>query len=59
MLLVHFLQDSKRSHMDVAGKNDSNTTVILPQMALETGITGEAPREMTRGDYVAVKVSLI
>ena len=40
----------------MAGRNDGNTKVILPQMLLEDDITSGNWREMAPGDYVVAKV---
>lgn len=49
---------SKRSPLDLAGRNDGNTKVIFPQTEIpDLFSTSQHTREIKPGDYVAVQVT--
>lgn len=55
---MNFFQPSKRSPLDLAGRNDGNTKVIFPQTEIpDLFSTSQHTREIKPGDYVAVQVS--
>eukprot|EP00058_Branchiostoma_floridae_P004291 XP_002589779.1 hypothetical protein BRAFLDRAFT_125887 [Branchiostoma floridae] len=48
---------SKKSASDLAGRNDGNTKVIIPNMDIPDEVGGQKSSPMKTGDYVAVKIT--
>ncbi|XP_078698114.1 mitochondrial tRNA methylthiotransferase CDK5RAP1-like [Branchiostoma floridae x Branchiostoma belcheri] len=48
---------SKKSPSDLAGRNDGNTKVIIPNMDIPEEVGGQKCAPMKAGDYVAVKIT--
>ncbi|XP_071506956.1 mitochondrial tRNA methylthiotransferase CDK5RAP1-like [Diadema antillarum] len=50
---------SKRSDKDVVGRNDANTRVVIPNVAIpgSDGCHGNSHSRMNPGDYVAVEIT--
>ncbi|XP_064627877.1 mitochondrial tRNA methylthiotransferase CDK5RAP1-like [Lineus longissimus] len=49
--------ESKRSPLDVAGRNDGNTKVIIPRIDIPSDDGRSAPHSIKTGDYVAVEIT--
>uniref|UniRef100_A0A0L8I2G6 TRAM domain-containing protein n=1 Tax=Octopus bimaculoides TaxID=37653 RepID=A0A0L8I2G6_OCTBM len=47
---------SKRSQLDLAGRNDGNTKVIVPQTKIPISDEAEPTRTIEVGDYIVVRV---
>ncbi|GAB1606962.1 CDK5 regulatory subunit-associated protein 1-like [Argonauta hians] len=48
---------SKRSQLDLAGRNDGNTKIIVPQTEIPVAEDAASTRQMQVGDYVVVQVT--
>lgn len=55
IFLLLFFQESRRSALDMAGRNDGNTKVIIPNKEIPS-IDGQSSKLLQRGDYIAVQV---
>ncbi|CAI9738367.1 mitochondrial tRNA methylthiotransferase CDK5RAP1-like [Octopus vulgaris] len=48
---------SKRSQLDLAGRNDGNTKVIVPQTKIPISEEAEPTRTIEVGDYIVVRIT--
>lgn len=54
--LVLIEGESKRSQSDMAGRNDGNIKVIIPNAEIPVSHDNMSPRSIKMGDYVAVQI---
>jgi hypothetical protein len=57
--LFPFVQTSKRSQLDLAGRNDTNLKVIFPDEAIPENFQSQTRKPVKPGDFVVVEVNSI
>jgi tRNA A37 methylthiotransferase MiaB len=58
-LIGPFVQTSKRSQLDLAGRNDTNLKVIFPDEAIPENFQSQVRKPVKPGDFVVVEVNSI